>query len=365
MTERIDCAVIGAGLVGLAAARALGRAGREVVVLEAADAFGTGVSSRNSEVVHAGMYYPAGSLKARLCVAGNRMLRDYAAGHGVALAMVGKLIVATGPEEERGLAALLDRGRANGVAGLEPLSAAAARALEPQVSCSAALLSPDTGIIDTHALMLALLADAEAVGATLALRAPVTGGRPGENGGMVLEVGGAEPMRLAARRVVVAAGLHSCPVARSLGLAAVPRDRLCKGSYFTLTGKMPFSRLVYPMPVSAGLGVHYTLDLGGRGRFGPDVEWVEAEDYAVDPRRAAAFAAAIRRYWPVLEDGRLEPAYAGIRPKIQAPGEPAQDFAVHGPGEHGLPGVVALYGIESPGLTSCLALAELVAERLR
>ncbi len=364
MTERIDCAVIGAGLVGLAAARALGRAGREVMVLEAADTFGTGISSRNSEVVHAGMYYPAGSLKARLCVAGNRMLRDYAAGHGVALAMVGKLIVATDADEERGLAALLDRGRANGVTGLEPISAAVARALEPALSCSAALLSHDTGIVDTHALMLALLADAEAAGATLALRAPVSGGRPGESGGMVLEVGGAEPTRLTARSVVVAAGLRSCSVARSLGLAAVPHDRLCKGNYFTLTGKMPFSRLVYPMPVSAGLGVHYTLDLAGRGRFGPDVEWVEAEEYGVDPHRADSFTAAIRRYWPGLEDGRLEPAYAGIRPKIQAPGEPAQDFAVHFTDRHGIPGVVALYGIESPGLTACLALAELVAERL-
>ena len=363
MTERIDCAVIGAGVVGLAVAREMAQAGREVVVLEAADAIGTGISSRNSEVVHAGMYYPTGSLKARLCVEGNRMLRTYAARSGVALAPVGKLIVATGADEERRLAALWEQGRVNGVGGLEPLSAADAQRLEPELACTAALLSADTAILDSHALMLALLADAEAAGATLALRAPVSGGRTRDEG-LELAVDGAEPMLLAARTVVVAAGLGACRLARACGLAGVPRDYLCKGNYFSLTGKMPFRRLVYPMPVKAGLGVHYTLDLAGRGRFGPDVQWIDAEDYTVDPQRADSFYAAIRRYWPGLEDGRLEPAYCGIRPKTQAPGEPAGDFLVHGPAEHGQPGVVALYGIESPGLTACLALARLVRRKL-
>ena len=364
LTERIDCAVIGAGVVGLAIARALSAAGREVVVLEAEGAMGTGISSRNSEVVHAGLYYPQGSLKARLCVAGNRMLRAYAAEHGVGLSMVGKLIVATDAEEERRLATILDAGHANGVDGLHQIPVAQAQALEPELFCTAALLSPQTGIIDTHALMLALLADGESKGATLAVHSPVTGGH-----GTMLEIGGAEPMTLMADNVVIAAGLSSCQVAQSLGLAAVPPSALCKGNYFTLTGRMPFQRWVYPVPVAAGLGVHYTLDLSGRGRFGPDVEWISPQsvkrlDYSVDPSRAETFATAIRRYWPGLADGRLEPGHAGIRPKIHAEGQPAQDFAIHGPAEHGIPGLVALYGIESPGLTACLALADLVKEML-
>jgi L-2-hydroxyglutarate oxidase LhgO len=359
LTERVDCVVIGAGLVGLAVARALSAAGRDVLVLEAAGAIGTGISSRNSEVVHAGLYYPKDSLKAQLCVAGNRLLRAYAAQRGVGLSMVGKLIVATDADEEQRLAAILAAGHANGAHTLHAISVAEAQALEPDLRCTAALLSPDTGIIDSHALMLALLADAEAGGATLALRAPVIGGE-----GTRLEIGGADPMTLQANTVVIAAGLTSCAVAASLGLAAVPDAHLCKGNYFTLTGRMPFRRLVYPVPVAAGLGVHYTVDLAGRGRFGPDVEWVDHVDYAVDPGRAAAFAAAIRRYWPGLTPDRLEPGHAGIRPKITAPGDPAADFVIHGPAQHGQSGVVALYGIESPGLTACLALADLVKERV-
>ena len=360
--ERIDCAVIGAGIVGLAAARTLALAGREVLVLEASGAIGGGISSRNSEVIHAGMYYPAGSLKARLCVAGNGLLRRFADDHGVPYSLCGKLIVATGAEEEAKLDDILAKGRANGVTGLSAITAGLAMAMEPQLSCTAALFSAHTGIIDTHALMLALQGVVESKGGSVVLHAPVTGGQASEDG-VLLQVGGAEPMRLLARTVVIAGGLSSCPLARSLGLANVPQDYLCKGNYFTLTGKMPFSRLVYPVPVSAGLGVHYTLDMGGRGRFGPDVEWVEAEDYRVDPARADQFYAAIRRYWPGLVDGALEPAYAGIRPKINAAHEAAADFAVHGSADHGAAGVVALYGIESPGLTSSLALAELVKEK--
>ncbi len=361
--ERVDCVVIGAGVVGLAIARHLALAGREVVVLEAEGAMGTGISSRNSEVLHAGMYYPKDSLKARLCVAGNTLLRDFAATRGVTLKMVGKLIVATDDAEAAALDGILSKGRANGVAELTAIPAAEARALEPELNCVKALWSPSTGIIDTHALMLALLGEAESRGAALALRAPVIGGRP-TGDGILIQVGGAEPMTLLARSVVVSTGLNAPSVAASLGLAGVPPAYLCKGSYFGLTGKTPFSRLVYPVPVAAGLGVHFTLDLGGRGRFGPDTEWVEHEDYVVDPRRGESFYAAIRRYWPGLKDGALEPAYAGIRPKVQAPDQPARDFLIHGPAETGLPGVVALYGIESPGLTSCLTIARHVGELL-
>ena len=362
-TERVDCVVIGGGVVGLAIARHLALAGREVIVLEAENAIGTGISARNSEVLHAGMYYPQDSLKARFCVAGNAMLRDFAATRGVTVKMVGKLIVATDAAEAGLLDAIAAKGRANGVEGLRAISAAEAGALEPELSCVKALWSPATGIIDTHALMLALLGEAESHGATLALRSPVEGGRASD-GGTLIRVGGAEPITLLARSLVLSAGLGAPRLAAALGLAQVPPAWLCKGNYFGLTGKTPFSRLVYPVPVAAGLGVHFTLVLGGRGRFGPDVEWVEREDYAVDPRRGDSFYGAIRRYWPGLRDGALEPAYAGIRPKIQAPDQPARDFLIHGPAQTGLPGVVALYGIESPGLTSCLAIARHVGELL-
>lgn len=365
MAERIDCAVIGAGVVGLAVARALALAGREVLVLEAADAIGTVTSSRNSEVIHAGLYYPTGSLKARLCVAGNRMLRAYCTDHGVDFRMVGKLIVATDAAEQAKLESLRATGEANGVP-LEWLTAAQARALEPELSCIRALSSPTTGIIDSHGLMLALLADAEAGGAMLALRTPVVGG-VARDGGILLRTGGGEPMEIACRAVVNCAGFEAQPLARAIdGIPphSVPARHLCKGNYFSLSGRSPFARLIYPVPTPASLGCHYTLDWDGRGRFGPDVEWVDGIDYAVDPRRADSFYADIRRYWPGLPDGALQPAYSGIRPKIQAPGEPAHDFVVQGPAAHGVPGYVGLYGIESPGLTSCLAIADLVREIL-
>jgi L-2-hydroxyglutarate oxidase LhgO len=353
--EKLDCVVIGAGVVGLAAARALAMAGREVIVLEREGAIGTGVSSRNSEVIHAGMYYPRGSLKAQLCVRGNRLLREYAETHGVPFQMVGKLIVAATDEDLGRLLALLETGHANGVVGLHEIPASEARAMEPELVCKAALHSPDTGIIDSHALMLSLQGQAEAHGASIAFQTPIESGRV-VGDGVELKAGGET---LHAKTLVIAAGLSSPAVARLIGLDA-PVPYLCKGNYFSLTGRQPFRRLVYPMPVKDGLGIHYTLDLGGRGRFGPDVQWIEQEDYAVDPRRGDAFYAAIRTYWPGLPDGALVPSYSGIRPKITPPTEPAADFRIDRP----VPGAVALYGIESPGLTASLAIAERVAALL-
>lgn len=366
--EKIDCAIIGAGVVGLAVARKLAAQGREVLLLEAEDDFGTGISARNSEVIHAGIYYPAASLKARLCVAGRRMLYDYCTQRGIAHRRCGKLIVA-GDERQRGeLDRIAAGAAANGVDDLQLLTRDAARALEPALECSAALLSPSTGIIDSHALMLSLLGDAERHGAVLARRSPVLGGEIVADG-IVLEIGdGSERgMELHAGTVVNCAGLGAQGFARTLrGLAAdsVPPLHYAKGNYYALAGRAPFSRLIYPVPEAAGLGVHLTLDLGGQARFGPDVEWIDRIDYSVAPARAAAFYAEVRRYWPQLPDGALLPAYAGIRPKPHAPGAPACDFLVSGPAEHGCRGLVSLYGIESPGLTACLALADHVAARL-
>lgn len=365
--ERIDAVVIGAGVVGLACARALALAGREVIVLEAAGTIGTGTSSRNSEVIHAGIYYPTDSLKARACVAGKRALYAYCAEHGVEHRRCGKLIVATDVGQLDALKALKGKAAANGVDDLVYHSPEEVAALEPAVRCVGALLSPSTGIVDSHGLMLAYQGDAEAAGAMIAFDAPVVGGAV-EAEGIRLEIGGGAPMALLARTVINAAGLYATEVAgRLTGLAAdsVPRTYYAKGNYYTLAGRSPFGRLIYPMPEKAGLGVHVTLDLGGRARFGPDVEWIERpDDYTVDPRRADAFYAAVRSYWPELPDRSLLPGYAGIRPKLQAPGGPVRDFLLQGPAEHGVPGLVNLYGIESPGLTASLALAGLVLDRL-
>ena len=365
--ESVDSVVVGAGVVGLACARALALAGREVIVLEAESTIGTATSSRNSEVIHAGIYYPRGSLKAALCVAGRRKLYPFLAEHGVPHRRCGKLIVATSPDQISGLKKLQDQGVANGVSDLRMLSASEARALEPALDCVAALESPSTGILDSHGFMLALRGEAEGRGAVMALRSPVLGGRVAGNG-VELEVGGAEPMRLAAGIVVNSAGLAAQDFARRLeGFPAdrVPPSYYCKGNYFSLSGRSPFTRLIYPAPEAAGLGVHLTLDLAGQARFGPDVEWVEHIDYDVDPRRAQSFYAAIRRYWPGLRDGTLQPAYSGIRPKIQARGEPSRDFLIEGPRDHGVRGLVNLFGIESPGLTAALAIGEHVGELLR
>lgn len=360
MTERIDCAVVGAGVVGLAIARALALAGREVLVLEAAGLIGSETSSRNSEVIHAGIYYATESLKARLCVAGKRRLYDYCASRGVPHRRIGKLIVATRPDEIAGLDALASNAAANGVTDLERLGPAEIRAREPAVAAVAGLFSPSTGIIDSHGYMLALQGDAEAAGAAFAFHSPVLAGAVAPEG-IRLEIGGAEPITLLCRSVVNAAGLGAPAVARALrGLdpATVPPLHLCKGSYFTLAGRTPFRHLVYPMHVGSWLGIHVTLDLAGRARFGPDVEWVDRIGYDVDPGRAEGFYAEIRRYWPELPDGALIPGYSGIRPKLQPAGGPVTDFLIQGPARHGVPGLVNLYGIESPGLTSSLAIAD-------
>lgn len=374
--DRVDAVVIGAGAVGLAVGRALAQAGHETVVVEAAEGIGQGVSSRNSEVVHAGLYYAPGSLKARLCVRGKQLLYALCERQGVPHRRCGKLVVATSPEQHAALDRLATVAAANGVPA-ERWSAAQAQALEPELACTAALWSPSTGIVDSHAYMLALQAELEAAGGAVALQSEVLGARFGAGVPAVLQVrsGGrqGEVFELEAGVVVNAAGLHACVLARrfeGLGAAHVPRPRFAKGSYFALAGRSPFSHLVYPAPVDAWLGVHLTLDLGGQARFGPDLWWLEADspeglDYAVDPARAAPFEAAIRRYWPGLPAGALQPAYSGVRPKIHGPGEPAPDFRIDGPAQHGVAGLVNLFGIESPGLTSAMAVAEEVLLRLQ
>lgn len=368
--EQVEAVVIGAGVVGLAVARSLARAGHEVVVLEALDLIGSVTSARNSEVIHAGLYYPPGSLKARLCVEGRDALYAYCEARGVAHRRSGKLVVATQPAQADDLHKLLAQARANGVDDAVLLDGAQARALEPALQAVAALHSPSTGIVDSHGLMLALQGEAEDHGAMLAFESPVRSGVV-RGDGIELEVGGAQPMRLKARIVVNSAGLRAPAVAariEGLDPRHVPTAHLCKGSYFSLAGRAPFSRLIYPVPEAAGLGVHLTLDLGGQARFGPDTEWLPDDapiDYRVDPRRADGFYAEIRRYWPALPDGALQPAYSGVRPKIQAAGEPARDFELQGPAVHGVPGLVNLFGIESPGLTASIAIGDEVLRRLQ
>lgn len=361
--EDIDVAVIGAGAVGLAVARELALRRREVLVLEANAVIGQETSSRNSEVIHAGIYYPAGSLMALLCVEGRHRLYRYLAERHVAFRQCGKLIVATNAAESARLAAVAAHARQNGVDDIVEIDAAAVRALEPALSCTAALLSPSTGIFDTHGFMLALQGDAENAGAALAFHAPVLGAKAGEDG-IVLEIGGGAAMQLRCRAVVNAAGLNACTLAariEGMAPALVPKPYYAKGNYFSLSGRSLFSRLIYPVPVPGGLGTHLTLDLAGRARFGPDVEWIDEIDYVVDPARGESFYAAIRRYWPALPDGSLRPDYAGIRPKLAAPGAGWNDFVIQGREAHGIVGLVNLFGIESPGLTASLAIAAHVA----
>ena len=362
--EKIESVVIGAGVVGLAVARALALSGRVVVILESENAIGTHTSSRNSEVIHAGIYYPKGSLKASSCVAGKKLLYEYCASHGVPHRRCGKLIVATDEGQISELEAIKKKAHANGVTDVDFIPVEQARAWEPELRCVAALHSPSTGIIDSHALMLAYLGDAESRGAMLALKSPLSKVFVREDG-FEVHVEGTEPIKT--KILVNSAGLRAPSVARSMeGYRAelAPRELYAKGNYYSLGRKNPFSRLIYPVPEPGGLGVHVTLDLAGQARFGPDVEWVERIDYQVDPRRADRFYAAIRRYWPGLPDGALLPGYAGIRPKTAGAGEPAPDFHIQGPGAHGVPGLVHLFGIESPGLTASLALAGAVLKEL-
>lgn len=362
--EEVDCVVVGAGVVGLAVARALALAGREVIVLDAAEGIGTETSSRNSEVIHAGIYYPANSLMARFCVAGRRKLYPYCEEKGVPHENCGKLIVATSEQEDAMLAGIKQRAETNGVEDMRVLTRDEAIAMEPALRCTSALLSPRTGIIDSHAYMLALQGDAENAGAVMVFHSPVLGGRiTGRQ--IEIDVGGADPMSLRCRLLVNSAGLHAPKLARSLEgmpLDRVPTAYYAKGNYFSMAGRSPFSRLIYPVPVPGGLGVHLTIDLGGQARFGPDVEWIDEIEYTVDPRRSDSFYDAVRRYWPGLKDGALQPGYAGIRPKIVPKGAPAQDFVVQGPQTHGIPGLIHLFGIESPGLTASLAIADHVVE---
>jgi L-2-hydroxyglutarate oxidase LhgO len=362
--DKVECVVIGAGVIGLAIARRLARAGREVIILEAAEAIGTVTSSRNSEVIHAGIYYPAGSLMARMCVAGKQALYHYCRDHGIPHRNCGKLIVATTATETEKLSSIRAHAEANGVCDLQTLSGAAARALEPALNCDAALLSPSTGIIDSHAYMLALRGDAEAAGAAFAFHTPLLRARALPDR-IELEVGGDAPMSLECSLLVNAAGLGASAVARSIDgmpIDLIPPTYLAKGNYFSCSTRAPFSRLIYPVPEPGGLGVHLTLDMAGQARFGPDVEWVENIDYAVDPARAERFYPAIRRYWPTLPDGALMPSYSGIRPKIVPPAVARQDFLIQGPRDHGLAGLINLFGIESPGLTSSLAIADHVGD---
>ena len=368
--DKVDGVVIGAGVVGLAVARALIQAApsnaRDWLVLEAADAIGTGTSSRNSEVIHAGIYYPQGSLKATLCVQGRDMLYRYAQARGVSHQRCGKLIVATQMSQLPALEAILQKAHANGVTDVVMLTAQQAQAMEPHLACVAALHSPSTGIVDSHGLMLALQGDFENAGGIVALNSPVASAVCRDDGIVLHMVDGSE---LLASTVVNATGLTAPWLAKKFeGLAAqlVPNAYFAKGNYFTLSGKSPFSRLIYPVPEAAGLGVHLTLDLGGQAKFGPDVQWVDGpDDLVVSSAHEQTFYNEVRKYWPALADGALQAGYAGIRPKISGPNEAAADFCIQGPAAHGIKGLVNLFGIESPGLTSSLAIGEAVVQALK
>jgi len=361
MTHDLDCLIVGAGVVGLAIARKFALAGRDVLVVDAAEGIGTGTSARNSEVIHAGIYYPAGSLKAQLCVEGKALLYAYCAVNDVPHQQLGKLIVAEDAAQAEQLEDIAARARRNGVDDLQMLTSAEANALEPNLRCHAALLSPSTGIIDSHAYMLSLQGHAEGAGAQFVFHTPVLAARWLPGGGFAVDVGGSEPATYTTSLLINAAGIHAPALARKIeGLAPehIPQDFMCKGSYFTLAGKSPFSRLIYPVPSNAGLGVHLTLDMGGQAKFGPDTQWVTEENYDIDPGRAEVFYDAVRRYWPGLPDHALGPGYTGIRPKISGPTEIAADFVISGPRDHGIPELINLFGIESPGLTASLAIAD-------
>jgi L-2-hydroxyglutarate oxidase LhgO len=360
MSERVDCLVVGAGVVGLAVARALALRGREVIVLEAEESIGNHTSSRNSEVIHAGIYYPKGSLKARLCVQGKHLLYPYCRERGIPFGNCGKVLVAGSEAEIPTVLGYIDKADANGVHDLRRITLDELRDLEPSVTAAAAVLSPSTGIIDSHALMLALQGDLENSGGAVVFLSPVLGGEVTADG-IALRVGGAEPMELVCGTLVNSAGLFAPQLARSIsGIPGhtIPPQYFAKGHYYTLSGKSPFRRLIYPMAGHGFLGVHVTIDLGGQARFGPDIEWIDRVDYSFNNAREPMFYEAIRRYYPALKDGALQPGYTGIRPKISGPNGPAADFVIQGPKDHGIRGLVNLYGIESPGLTASLAIGE-------
>jgi len=362
-----DAVVVGAGAVGLACGYALSRRGLTVAVLEKDVAIGQGVSSRNSEVIHGGLYYPTGSLKARLCVQGRRMLYAFCDAHHVEYDRCGKLVVAEAEGDLARLDAILEQARANDVEGMEKLTKAQALALEPALACEGALLSPESGVFESHAYMLALQGEIEAAGGAVVLATPFDGASPLDGGGFSVRAGGAEPTVLTCRYLVTAPGLSAQHVAAEIEgfpKAVIPEAHFGKGMYFRLTGKAPFQRLIYPPPIPGALGTHYRRDLGGQGVFGPDLNYVDEPDYTVDPSAAPAFYSYIRKFWPGLPDGALSPDYAGVRPKIHGPGEAQPDFRLDAEDVHGLPGLVALFGIESPGLTSSLAIGEEVAGRL-
>jgi L-2-hydroxyglutarate oxidase LhgO len=362
-----DAVVVGAGAVGLACGYALARRGQSTVVLEAGPRIGEGVSARNSEVIHGGLYYPTGSLKARLCVTGRRALYAFLEAHRVAYDRCGKLVVFNGPEELARLDGILAQARTNDVEGMDILTVAQARALEPELQCDAALVSPESGVFDSHGYMLALQGEIEARGGAVALSTPFEGAEPLAGGGWRVRTGGADPTVLTTGRLVTAPGLDAQAVARRIEgfpAAAIPAAHFGKGVYFRLSGRAPFARLIYPPPIHGALGTHYRRDLGGQAVFGPDLEFVEAPDYSVDPARAEVFTAYIRKFWPALPDGALQPDYAGVRPKLHGPDEPQPDFRIEGPETHAMDGLAVLFGIESPGLTSSLAIGDEVAARL-
>lgn len=362
-----DAVVVGAGAVGLACGYALSRRGMTVAVLEAGPIIGEGVSARNSEVVHGGLYYPTGSLKARLCVQGRRLLYAFCDSHKVTYDRCGKLVVATSVEEADRLGSIMDQALANDVEGMVHLTKAQALALEPELHCEAALLSPESGVFDSHGYMLALQGEIEAAGGAVVTSTPFEGASPMVGGGFQVRAGGDEPTTLNVRLLITAPGLSAQAVAATIEgfpKAAIPRGYFGKGVYFRLTGKAPFARLIYPPPIPGALGTHYRRDLGGQAVFGPDLHFVDALDYTVDPHLAGEFYAYIRKFWPGLPEGALSPDYAGIRPKLHGPGQKQPDFRIDGPEAHGLDGLVTLFGIESPGLTSSLAIGEEVAGRL-
>lgn len=367
--EQVDCVVVGAGVVGLAVAREMALQGRETILLERESAFGTISSARNSEVIHAGIYYPKDSLKAKLCVEGNRLLYEYCRSHQVATQPYGKLIVASDETQIDELQAILYKAQNNGVPEIKMISGDEAKALESNLRCVAAILSSTTGIVDSHGYMLSLLGGFEDAGGMVAYQSPLISAKPiGDNaeGGYQLEIGGADGMQIQTKLLINCAGMSAPAIAQKIeGLKKdqIPKAYFAKGNYFSLSGKSPFRHLIYPIPEPGGLGVHLTLDMGGQAKFGPDVEWLDIDieeqiDYTVNPKRGDDFYEAVRRYWPGLKDKSLQPDYSGVRAKIVPPNAPAGDFCFNGPQEHGLQGLYNLYGFESPGLTSSLAIAK-------